>query len=137
MVVQHVNIQGLGRTKEDLLGYEISDVFLAKNLIDVSTAVVVMLCNANAALSIYSEIKGYSWSTLNAHTHKSVHQLVLFPASTQVMKRAHVARQKLLRLGIFKDVEVLIDTSEGKLYDIVILVIKTIILIFIETVITC
>lgn len=53
------------------------------------------------------------------------------------MKRAHVARQKLLRLGIFKDVEVLIDTSEGKLYDIVILVIKTIILIFIETVITC
>ncbi|XP_008313447.1 sorting and assembly machinery component 50 homolog B [Cynoglossus semilaevis] len=64
VVVQHVNIQGLGRTKEDLLGYEISDVFLAKNLIDV-------------------------------------------------MKRAHVARQKLLRLGIFKDVEVLIDTSEG------------------------
>ena len=35
MVVQHVNIQGLGRTKEDLLGYEISDVFHAKNLIDV------------------------------------------------------------------------------------------------------
>uniref|UniRef100_A0A3B4AJR3 Uncharacterized protein n=1 Tax=Periophthalmus magnuspinnatus TaxID=409849 RepID=A0A3B4AJR3_9GOBI len=31
-----------------------------------------------------------------------------------VMKRAHVARQKLLRLGVFKDVEVLIDTSEGK-----------------------
>uniref|UniRef100_A0A3Q4HNK7 Uncharacterized protein n=2 Tax=Pseudocrenilabrinae TaxID=318546 RepID=A0A3Q4HNK7_NEOBR len=31
----------------------------------------------------------------------------------QVMKRAHVARQRLLRLGIFKDVEVLIDTSEG------------------------
>ncbi|XP_030296331.1 sorting and assembly machinery component 50 homolog B [Sparus aurata] len=64
VVVQHVNIQGLGRTKEDLLGYEISDVFHAKNLIDV-------------------------------------------------MKKAHVARQKLLRLGIFKDVEVLIDTSEG------------------------
>nr|XP_024661513.1 sorting and assembly machinery component 50 homolog B-like [Maylandia zebra] len=64
VVVQHVNIQGLGRTKEDLLGYEISDVFHAKNLIDV-------------------------------------------------MKRAHVARQRLLRLGIFKDVEVLIDTSEG------------------------
>lgn len=32
----------------------------------------------------------------------------------QVMKRAHVARQRLLRLGIFRDVEVLIDTSEGK-----------------------
>uniref|UniRef100_A0A668ARS8 Sorting and assembly machinery component 50 homolog, like n=1 Tax=Myripristis murdjan TaxID=586833 RepID=A0A668ARS8_9TELE len=64
VVVQHVNIQGLGRTKEDLLGYEISEVFLAKNLIDV-------------------------------------------------MKKAHLARQKLLRLGIFKDVEVLIDTSEG------------------------
>lgn len=30
------------------------------------------------------------------------------------MKRAHVARQKLLRLGVFKDVEVLIDTSDGK-----------------------
>lgn len=38
VVVQHVNIQGLGRTKEDLLGYEISDVFHAKNLIDVRTA---------------------------------------------------------------------------------------------------
>lgn len=36
VVVQHVNIQGLGRTKEDLLGYEITDVFHAKNLIDVS-----------------------------------------------------------------------------------------------------
>lgn len=33
--------------------------------------------------------------------------------SPQVMKKAHVARQRLLRLGIFKDVEVLIDTSEG------------------------
>uniref|UniRef100_A0A4W6ESX1 Sorting and assembly machinery component 50 homolog, like n=1 Tax=Lates calcarifer TaxID=8187 RepID=A0A4W6ESX1_LATCA len=64
VVVQHVNIQGLGRTKEDLLGYEISDVFHAKNLIDV-------------------------------------------------MKKAHVARQRLLRLGIFNEVEVLIDTSEG------------------------
>uniref|UniRef100_A0A3Q2QTF1 Uncharacterized protein n=1 Tax=Fundulus heteroclitus TaxID=8078 RepID=A0A3Q2QTF1_FUNHE len=31
-----------------------------------------------------------------------------------VMKRAHVARLRLLRLGIFKEVEVLIDTSEGK-----------------------
>lgn len=38
VVVQHVNIQGLGRTKEDLLGYEISDVFHARNLIDVRTA---------------------------------------------------------------------------------------------------
>lgn len=38
MVVQHVNIQGLGRTKEDLLGYEISDVFQARNLIEVGTA---------------------------------------------------------------------------------------------------
>ncbi|KAF3859476.1 hypothetical protein F7725_021875 [Dissostichus mawsoni] len=55
VVVQHVNVQGLGRTKEDLLGYEISEV----------------------------------------------------------MKKSHIARQKLLRLGIFKEVEVLIDTSEG------------------------
>lgn len=38
VVVQHVNVQGLGRTKEDLLGYEISDVFHAKNLIDVRPA---------------------------------------------------------------------------------------------------
>uniref|UniRef100_A0A8C9Y5I8 Sorting and assembly machinery component 50 homolog, like n=1 Tax=Sander lucioperca TaxID=283035 RepID=A0A8C9Y5I8_SANLU len=64
VVVQHVNIQGLGRTKEDLLGYEISEVFHAKNLIDV-------------------------------------------------MKKSHIARQRLLRLGVFKEVEVLIDTSEG------------------------
>uniref|UniRef100_A0A673WL31 Sorting and assembly machinery component 50 homolog, like n=1 Tax=Salmo trutta TaxID=8032 RepID=A0A673WL31_SALTR len=63
VVVQHVNIEGLGRTKEDLLGYEISEVFDAKNLIDV-------------------------------------------------MKKSHIARQKLLRLGIFKEVEVVIDTSD-------------------------
>ncbi|XP_066525245.1 sorting and assembly machinery component 50 homolog B [Hoplias malabaricus] len=65
VVVQHVSIEGLGRTKEDYLGYEISDVFNAKNLVDV-------------------------------------------------MKKSHEARQKLLRLGIFKEVEVLIDISEGE-----------------------
>uniref|UniRef100_A0A3Q3C5T5 Uncharacterized protein n=1 Tax=Haplochromis burtoni TaxID=8153 RepID=A0A3Q3C5T5_HAPBU len=51
-------------TKEDLLTYEISDVFQAKNLIDV-------------------------------------------------MRKSHEARQKLLRLGIFRKVEVVIDTSRG------------------------
>lgn len=39
VVVQRVHIDGLGRTKEDLLGYEIADVFAAKNLIDVSLIV--------------------------------------------------------------------------------------------------
>ncbi|KAL3966729.1 outer membrane protein insertion porin family [Sarotherodon galilaeus] len=65
VVVQRVHIDGLGRTKEDLLTYEISDVFQAKNLIDV-------------------------------------------------MRKSHEARQKLLRLGIFKKVEVVIDTSRGE-----------------------
>lgn len=65
VVVQHVSIEGLGRTKEDYLGYEIGDVFTAKNLIDV-------------------------------------------------MRKSHEARMKLLRLGIFKEVEVLIDVSEGE-----------------------
>uniref|UniRef100_A0A3Q3BVI6 SAMM50 sorting and assembly machinery component n=1 Tax=Haplochromis burtoni TaxID=8153 RepID=A0A3Q3BVI6_HAPBU len=64
VVVQQVHIDGLGRTKEDLLTYEISDVFQAKNLIDV-------------------------------------------------MRKSHEARQKLLRLGIFRKVEVVIDTSRG------------------------
>ncbi|CAM4734584.1 hypothetical protein PO909_021585 [Leuciscus waleckii] len=64
VVVQHVHIDGLGRTKEDLLTYEIADVFRANNLIDV-------------------------------------------------MKKSHEARQKLLRLGIFRHVEVVIDTAEG------------------------
>ncbi|XP_065121661.1 sorting and assembly machinery component 50 homolog B [Paramisgurnus dabryanus] len=64
VVVQHVSIAGLGRTKEDYLGYEISDVFTARNLVEV-------------------------------------------------MRKSHEARQKLLRLGIFKDVEVVIDISEG------------------------
>ncbi|XP_051740814.1 sorting and assembly machinery component 50 homolog A [Ctenopharyngodon idella] len=64
VVVQHVHIDGLGRTKEDLLTYEIADVFRAKNLIDV-------------------------------------------------MKKSHEARQRLLRLGIFRHVEVVIDTAEG------------------------
>ncbi|KAK7117597.1 hypothetical protein R3I94_022981 [Phoxinus phoxinus] len=64
VVVQHVHIDGLGRTKEDILTYEIADVFRANNLIDV-------------------------------------------------MKKSHEARQKLLRLGIFRHVEVVIDTAEG------------------------
>lgn len=40
------------------------------------------------------------------------HQLmVLFVV--QVMRKSHEARQKLLRLGIFRKVEVVIDTSRG------------------------
>lgn len=35
VVVQRVHIDGLSRTKEDLLTHEISGVFRAKNLIDV------------------------------------------------------------------------------------------------------
>ncbi|XP_058501736.1 sorting and assembly machinery component 50 homolog A isoform X1 [Solea solea] len=65
VVVQRVHIDGLGRTKEDLLTYEIAEVFRAKNLIDV-------------------------------------------------MRKSHEARQKLLRLGIFRKVEVVIDTSRGE-----------------------
>uniref|UniRef100_A0A673FEZ8 SAMM50 sorting and assembly machinery component n=1 Tax=Sinocyclocheilus rhinocerous TaxID=307959 RepID=A0A673FEZ8_9TELE len=64
VVVQHVHIDGLGRTKEDILTYEIADVFRAKSLIDV-------------------------------------------------MKKSHEARQRLLRMGIFRHVEVVIDTAEG------------------------
>ncbi|MGH0122058.1 UNVERIFIED_CONTAM: hypothetical protein FKN15_001783, partial [Acipenser sinensis] len=65
VVVQRVHIDGLGRTKDDLLGYEIAEVFTATNLIDV-------------------------------------------------MKKSHEAREKLLRLGIFRQVEVVIDTSDGE-----------------------
>ncbi|XP_036376104.1 sorting and assembly machinery component 50 homolog B isoform X2 [Megalops cyprinoides] len=65
VVVQHVHFDGLGRTKEDILGFEIADVFNAKNFIDV-------------------------------------------------MQKSHEARQKLLRLGIFREVEVVIDTSQGE-----------------------
>nr|XP_005988690.2 PREDICTED: sorting and assembly machinery component 50 homolog [Latimeria chalumnae] len=65
VVVQHVHVDGLSRTKDDLLLFEIADVFKAKNLIEV-------------------------------------------------MKRSHEARERLLRLGIFKQVEVLIDTSQGE-----------------------
>ncbi|KAJ8245532.1 hypothetical protein GJAV_G00271740 [Gymnothorax javanicus] len=65
VVVQHVHLDGLGRTKEDFLTSEIADVFSAKNLIDV-------------------------------------------------MKKSHEAREKLLRLGIFRQVEVVIDTSQGE-----------------------
>ena len=36
VVVQKVHIDGLGKTKEDCLTYEIAEVFRAKNLIDVS-----------------------------------------------------------------------------------------------------
>ncbi|XP_012673138.2 sorting and assembly machinery component 50 homolog A [Clupea harengus] len=64
VIVQRVHVDGLGRTKEDILSYEIADVFKAKSLIDV-------------------------------------------------MKKSHEARQKLLRMGIFRKVEVVIDTSQG------------------------
>ncbi|XP_048405332.1 sorting and assembly machinery component 50 homolog isoform X3 [Stegostoma tigrinum] len=65
VVVQHVHIDGISRTKDDLLVYEIADVFKAKNLIEV-------------------------------------------------MKKSHEARERLLRLGIFRNVEVLIDTAQGE-----------------------
>lgn len=39
VVVQHVHFDGLGRTRDDIIMYEIADVFKAKNLIDVSTVV--------------------------------------------------------------------------------------------------
>uniref|UniRef100_A0A665X2R2 Sorting and assembly machinery component 50 homolog A n=1 Tax=Echeneis naucrates TaxID=173247 RepID=A0A665X2R2_ECHNA len=65
VVVQRVHIDGLGRTNEEFLTYEIADVFRARNLIDV-------------------------------------------------MRKSHEARQKLLRLGIFRKVEVVIDTSQGE-----------------------
>ncbi|NXX64916.1 SAM50 protein, partial [Spizella passerina] len=64
VVVQHVHFDGLGRTKDDIIMYEICDVFKAKNLIDV-------------------------------------------------MRKSHEAREKLLRLGIFRQVDVLIDTCQG------------------------
>ncbi|RMC02950.1 hypothetical protein DUI87_20143 [Hirundo rustica rustica] len=64
VVVQHVHFDGLGRTKDDIIMYEIADVFKAKNLIDV-------------------------------------------------MRKSHEAREKLLRLGIFRQVDVLIDTCRG------------------------
>jgi len=37
----------------------------------------------------------------------------IFTNLLQVMKKSHEARQKLLRLGIFRHVEVVIDTAEG------------------------
>ncbi|KAM4670319.1 sorting and assembly machinery component 50 homolog isoform 2-T2 [Amazona ochrocephala] len=64
VVVQHVHFDGLGRTKDDIIMYEIADVFKAKNLIDV-------------------------------------------------MRKSHEAREKLLCLGIFRQVDVLIDTCQG------------------------
>ncbi|KAK2536238.1 Samm50 [Columba livia] len=64
VVVQHVHFDGLGRTKDDIIMYEVADVFKAKNLIDV-------------------------------------------------MRKSHEAREKLLHLGIFRQVEVLIDTCQG------------------------
>ena len=36
-----MHFDGLGRTKDDIIMYEIADVFKAKNLIDVSTVVTI------------------------------------------------------------------------------------------------
>lgn len=38
-----MHFDGLGRTKDDIIMYEIADVFKAKNLIDVSTVVTDLL----------------------------------------------------------------------------------------------
>lgn len=38
VVVQRVHVDGLSKTKEDLLTHEISGVFRAKNLIEVGTS---------------------------------------------------------------------------------------------------
>ena len=41
VVVQHVHFDGLGRTKDDIIMYEIRDVFKAKNLIEASIPLCV------------------------------------------------------------------------------------------------
>ena len=57
-----------------------------------------------------------AWSCCSCVVNMSCYfQSFCFCLGLQVMKKAHVARQRLLRLGIFKDVEVLIDTSEGNI----------------------
>ncbi|KAF2985577.1 hypothetical protein EK904_004449 [Melospiza melodia maxima] len=48
VVVQHVHFEGLGRTKDDIIMYEICDVFKAKNLIDVD--VLIDTCQGDDAL---------------------------------------------------------------------------------------
>ncbi|MBZ3875809.1 Sorting and assembly machinery component 50-like protein B [Sciurus carolinensis] len=64
MIVQHVHFNDLGRTRDDVIMYEIGDVFKARNLIEV-------------------------------------------------MRKSHKAGEKLLRLGIFRQVDVLKDTCQG------------------------
>lgn len=62
VVVQHVHIDGLGRTKEDLLTYEIADVFRANNLIDVSIIYIYKYSNLNYisnCVYIYKFVTGY------------------------------------------------------------------------------
>lgn len=46
--MQHVSIEGLVITKEDYLGYEITDVFNAKNLVDVSNVLHVLLSKSDS-----------------------------------------------------------------------------------------
>ncbi|KAI1238875.1 Sorting and assembly machinery component 50, partial [Lamprotornis superbus] len=48
VVVQHVHFDGLGRTKDDIIMYEIADVFKARNLIDVD--VLIDTCQGDDAL---------------------------------------------------------------------------------------
>ncbi|MBZ3887751.1 Sorting and assembly machinery component 50-like protein [Sciurus carolinensis] len=64
MIVQHVHFKGLGRTRDDVIMYEIGDVFKARNLIEV-------------------------------------------------MRKSHEASEKLLYLGIFGQVNILIHTCQG------------------------
>ncbi|MBZ3891808.1 Sorting and assembly machinery component 50-like protein [Sciurus carolinensis] len=64
MIVQHVHFNGLGRTRDDVIMYEIGGVFKARNLIEV-------------------------------------------------MRKSHEASEKLLHLGIFRQVDILIHTCQG------------------------
>ncbi|MBZ3879218.1 Sorting and assembly machinery component 50-like protein [Sciurus carolinensis] len=64
MIVQHVHFNGLGRTRDDVIMYEIGDVFKARNIFEV-------------------------------------------------MRKSHEASEKLLHLGIFRQVDILIHTCQG------------------------
>lgn len=64
---------------------------------------------------LHAPLSACTYRSHGSQCSRVLGELILFGLSlSQVMRRSHEAREKLLRLGIFRQVDVLIDTCHGR-----------------------
>lgn len=90
-----VNIEGLGRTKDDIIINSIQPLFTAGDFMEVNHLLLLVLPLPPPLSSFLPSIFDFS-------------------DREQVLKQAHEIRERLVSLGCFNNVNIYIDTSSGK-----------------------